>query len=306
MDDVIALLVDSQILMYIKVAMLALLSYDYFLSLAQEVAFVWSSDWSFVKVLYLVSRYSPFIDTILVVEGRLSADITIASCNSTMTFTTIFAAAGIALSDLILVARTYVVYQRSRKVLIVLVVSWIVLSIVNIATATFWTKSPSEVDPSSIISGIPLCLQRNITSHIGMINYVALLVFETIVAALTLWKVFTQQYFKFGFSWTSETTRNLVLTFYRDGLLFYMFILPITLGNALVLAFAPPELQVLEIPLRVMHSILCCRLVIHIREVAYMDREGCKDGLALQVPSPGDASAEYMTAQGNPSCRGSV
>ncbi|KAE9396197.1 hypothetical protein BT96DRAFT_117775 [Gymnopus androsaceus JB14] len=29
-----------------------------------------------------------------------------------------------------------------------------------------------------------------------LINYVALLIFETIVAALTLWKVFTQQYFK--------------------------------------------------------------------------------------------------------------
>jgi len=281
--DSITFLVDSEIAMYIKVGMLTLLSYDYFLSFAQEVAYIWSSEWTFVKVLYFISRYSPFIDTILLVEGRLNPHTTIAACNRTMAFTTIFADAGIGTSDLILVVRTYVVYERSRKVLVALVMSWIFVAVLNIAAVVDWTNTPSEL-PSSIIPGTPLCLQHDITSHIGLINYVSLVGFETMVVALTLWQVIRKQYYKFGFAWTSEATRNMLVIFYRDGLLFYMFILPITLGSALELAFAPPELQVLSTPLRVLHSILCCRLVIHIREVAYQDKDeelGSPDNLGV-------------------------
>jgi len=188
-----------------------------------------------------------------------------------MTFTTIFTVVGIGISDLILVFRTYVMYRRSRKVLIVLVTAWIVLAIGNVASVLYYAKSPSDIDSISIIPGIPLCLQRDITSRTSLINYVSLLLFETMVVAMTLWQAFGQQYIMYGLSWTSAATQNMTLIFYRDGLLFSMLVLPTTLGNTLELAFGPSDLQILATPLRVLHSILCCRLVIHIREVAFND-----------------------------------
>lgn len=38
--------------------------YDYFLTLGMEVEFVWSSKWGFMKVLYLLQRYLPFLDSV--------------------------------------------------------------------------------------------------------------------------------------------------------------------------------------------------------------------------------------------------
>lgn len=38
--------------------------YDYLLTLGMEVDLVWSSKWTFMKVLYLAQRYLPFVDAV--------------------------------------------------------------------------------------------------------------------------------------------------------------------------------------------------------------------------------------------------
>ena len=42
-----------------------LLVYDCSLTLGMEIEFVWSSSWGFMKVLYIVQRYLPFWDTVI-------------------------------------------------------------------------------------------------------------------------------------------------------------------------------------------------------------------------------------------------
>ncbi|KAJ4464962.1 hypothetical protein C8R41DRAFT_859015 [Lentinula lateritia] len=258
-------LVNSQIVAYSKVAMLMLLTYDYLLSLAQEVAYVWYSKWGIVDVLYLFSRYSPFIDTILAVEERLNSGNSIASCNRTTTFNTIFAGCGVGISDLILILRTFVMYQNSRKVLAILVLSWVIIGVINVVYTLRWAKSFSNA--SSLLSETPqglspcFIVEENKT---GLVTYISLLVAETVVVALTI----LQELKNYSKCKLFTNDESITTTFYRDGILFYIFILPMTLGNVLVLSFAPPELQILETPLRVMHSILCCRLVVHVRQVA--------------------------------------
>lgn len=44
------------------VAGVAMFLYDYFLTIGMEVDLVWSSKWGFMKVLYLLQRYLPFVD----------------------------------------------------------------------------------------------------------------------------------------------------------------------------------------------------------------------------------------------------
>ena len=36
--------------------------YDYFVTFQREVELVWPSKWNSMKVLFIVSRYSPFLD----------------------------------------------------------------------------------------------------------------------------------------------------------------------------------------------------------------------------------------------------
>jgi len=273
---VISILVDSQIVIYTQVAMLTLLAYDYIISLPQEVSYMWFSNWSWIKILYLFSRYSPFLDTTLAIEEKLNPHNSLASCNRTMTFNTIFFGLGIGISDLILLIRTYAMYQKSRKVLLFLVLLWVVLAAVNLLAATKWTGSFSDSELIEL-PGIPSCFLAGENKD-GLINYISLLVGETAVVALTIWKGLRDyHYCKYGFP---RATQSVVKTFYLDGISFYMCILPITLGSVLVLEFAPPQLQILNTPLRVMHSILCCRLVIHVREVANPDDNRTAENLS--------------------------
>ncbi|KAF9060513.1 hypothetical protein BDP27DRAFT_417298 [Rhodocollybia butyracea] len=112
-----------------------------------------------------------------------------------------------------------------------------------------------------------------------VIKYISLLVGETVVAALTLWQGFRASHYS-----NNEflgATQSVLVTFYRDGVLFYLCILPITLGNVLVIVYAPTQIRILETPLRVMHSISCCKLIIHVREVANPPDDQTQDLSAL-------------------------
>ncbi|KAF9068989.1 hypothetical protein BDP27DRAFT_1326248 [Rhodocollybia butyracea] len=235
-------LIDSQIVV----------TYDYILSLSQEVAYIWASNWGSVKALYFfrVKKLNPHISS--------------ASCHRTMTFNAIFANLGIGISDLILVIRTYALYQRSRKLLVILVITWAGVFVVNVLTASKWDTSDILAFSESItLLGGSSCFLIG-EDKTELVNYISLLLGETVVVALTLWRGFRESHTSYPRHGFFGATQSVLITFYRDGLMFYMCILPITLGNALVTVYAPVRVQ----PLRVIHSILCCKLIVHVREIA--------------------------------------
>ncbi|KAJ7208386.1 hypothetical protein C8J57DRAFT_1540684 [Mycena rebaudengoi] len=62
---------------------------------------------------------------------------------------------------------------------------------------------------------------------------------------------------------------HLVVSFYRDGVSFYLAMLGILIAVVVLQIVAHPPLQSIGIvPLRVIHSILACHLVIYVRVLA--------------------------------------
>ena len=49
--------------------MLSIQVYDYVLTIESEVKLVWYAQWNLTKLLFLVSRYSAFVDAILTTYG---------------------------------------------------------------------------------------------------------------------------------------------------------------------------------------------------------------------------------------------
>jgi len=197
-----------------------------------------------------------------------------------MTFNTVFTSLGIGISDLILIVRTYAMYQRSRTVLVILLVLWVAVLAVGVVAASRWSTSDTVAFSESItLSGGSSCFLIG-ENKAGVVSYISLLLAETVLVMFTVWNGFreSQNYPQHGFF---GATQSVLITFYRDGVLFYMSILPITLGNVLVTAYAPAQLQILETPLRVIHSILCCKLIIHVREVANLPDDQTRDLSAL-------------------------
>ncbi|KAF8996796.1 hypothetical protein BDQ17DRAFT_1249420, partial [Cyathus striatus] len=36
--------------------------YEYFITLDLEVKFVWNAPWTFIKIIYIMTRYLPFVE----------------------------------------------------------------------------------------------------------------------------------------------------------------------------------------------------------------------------------------------------
>ncbi|KAJ7482198.1 hypothetical protein B0H11DRAFT_2022038 [Mycena galericulata] len=213
MDSLPVVLSDLQVDSHVKAGFLALLAYDTLLQLSQEHLHIWKARWTLIKCLYLWTRYTPFISTIVAVVH--STQIYSSTCNTSM-FATIFSGFGIGITELILMVRTYTLYERSKKLLAFFFLMWFSSAGVAFWAVTKWTSSTKFSGSSSDMAGIDSCYfsdSRDI--GVGMVCYVSLLVGETIIVCLTLWKLCR----KFA-----DHKSGLLTSLYRDGVWFYLAI----------------------------------------------------------------------------------
>jgi len=69
-EEVVVILQSSRLSNYMTVASIMLLVYDYMLTLDSELLLIWSSRWNLVKALFLLVRYMPFIDMVLLIFSQ--------------------------------------------------------------------------------------------------------------------------------------------------------------------------------------------------------------------------------------------
>ncbi|KIK53138.1 hypothetical protein GYMLUDRAFT_49488 [Collybiopsis luxurians FD-317 M1] len=207
--EVINLVVDLQAVSYVSISFLTILFYDWIICLNWEITRIWHSKWSLVKVLYLYVRYAPFVSMIIAVEERLSS-----TCNL-LTFNTIFAGVAIGMADLILMLRTYSIYNKSRRILTILALIWIAISAVSVWVIIQFTSS-FQVLP---VTASQSCFLSYEKSPIGLVTYLGLLGGEIVVTLLTVWRTF-DSYLKSGFQWG-----QVLSLVYCEGLFFYFLII---------------------------------------------------------------------------------
>ncbi|KAJ7028971.1 hypothetical protein C8F04DRAFT_47265 [Mycena alexandri] len=257
---------DLQFVSRVDVGMLAALTYDTLLNVEQEYRLVWTSPWSPVKCLYLWARYSPFIDTALAVHIRTQLFVDPATCHVVTSFVRILAVLGTIVTELILTIRTYALYEKSLSLLTFLAVMWFAIGGVNIWALIEWTDSLRQVALSPANS-----CNLDSPTNIGIVCYVSLLVGETIVVLLTVWKGIRT----FWLSGSIYRHTQLMTTFYRDGIMFYLAIfLMLVIDIGLSLPARQGLKFVADFPLRVLQSVLSCHLVLHLRAVAAKNADG--------------------------------
>ncbi|KAJ7733411.1 hypothetical protein DFH07DRAFT_780632 [Mycena maculata] len=225
---------------YMDVASMTILLFDYFLSLNLEVSLIWGSKWSFTKILYMCSRYSPFIDVPVVLAYELTVNIN-NKMYPRLTNTLGGTFFGIATAEAILVLRTYALMGCSARALTILVVQYVSLEF--------------GLPPLSVIVGCHLVDG----SIILVVAFICALFNETVLMICTLWV---------GVKRFRHSHNPLIKTLYRDGISYFVLLFLISAGNLAVLIWGPIELvDLFNTFLRVMHSVLSTRIVLHVREV---------------------------------------
>ncbi|OCB88276.1 hypothetical protein A7U60_g4577 [Sanghuangporus baumii] len=262
-----------------EVASLALLTYDYVLTLRTEVELVWRSRWSFGSVLFLLTRYTTFAGSILKIIYSQRSDLFEKHLCGTLYRSSIYVMIGsVIMIEVIIVMRVYALWGRSRRMLVCLVgltsctiVSTLVVFFISQEDNT-WVENPIPRLGSCIF------LSLNVANSLRVYGvFIALMIFQFVLIVLTLWKGIAQ--------WRLMNRRShLLKIFYRDGIFYFV---SLSLANCLNIVYSKDAIIYLIEPQRVVQSILATRMIINLREAHMINR---------QEGTPADTLASFVQA----------
>ncbi|KAI0690664.1 hypothetical protein C8T65DRAFT_97129 [Cerioporus squamosus] len=240
------------------VASMVLLLSEILHGLDDEIAYLWPSRFSLIKFMYMVNRYSPLIDTTLELTTML-VTTNPTSCSVQYQITTYVYAAGAFFSEFILIGRTLALYNFDRRIVCLMSLLSLGVVVSSLVTGDRFLdriQYPSE-DVLKIIGCVP-----SIEDRPGWVFYCGILVSETVVVILTVYK-------RWQTSFRHASRSILVNTMYRDGTLYYFVMLSVSITNLCFMLVAPEAVSsIMQFPLRIVHSTLCARVLINLRKVA--------------------------------------
>ncbi|KAJ3930871.1 MAG: hypothetical protein NXY57DRAFT_1010136 [Lentinula lateritia] len=152
---------------------------------------------------------------------------------------------GIALSEIILMLRTYAVWGRKRSMLLFLIV--LTVAVFIIPTIVFTALAVNSLQ-FAVFQGCHLTAANDII----YLAFCLLTAYESILAALV-----TVQAYKH----LRQTRSPWVTKLYKDGFIFYFSLLVLSCANIISALIAPELGPWLEGPQRVVHSVLCNRVL---------------------------------------------
>jgi len=243
---------------YFNVTSAVVLVFDTLDNFADEVELIWCQRWSVGKALYIASRYLAFIDLSLMLLYLFESRLDPRACHRLYEATTYFALIGACIAETVLLIRVYAIWKHSLRILVFLScmsLSLFLASILNFAINNNITKLPFIPSPVPII--IP-CFPLSV--HIrAIVDFGCLVLLDLTVLILTAWGGFRH--------WKEGASSPLIITFYRDGVLYYVCLFPVSFANMILFSVGDPQQQgyLLQLQL-VLHSVLSARIILNLRK----------------------------------------
>jgi len=236
--------------------------YDHLLTLGPEIELFWSAPWSLGKFLFFATKYFAFADGPLLIYSHVApASTSPFICTLLYKISGVLIIWGIFLAELILVFRTWAFWNRDRRLAIGLL-AFLTLLGLPAAIFTYVGLDPVEFGPSPSPE-VEGCWLTKKPQTIIFIEYILIVIFESVILALTVYK--GMQQFRYGSS-------NLAVTLFRDGVIFYLYLIGFSLLNMVVLVIGPQPGPSLILMQRILHSILTARILLNLREAAARHR----------------------------------
>jgi hypothetical protein len=175
-------------LSYFVVAACVGVMYDWALTFGQEVELIWMQPWSLMTVLYLSVRYLGLINAVLDMQSGLPTILlTDTECFISYLVRNWIGVLVFALLWAIIIVRLYAMYQRSRTILIFLIVASLAVNIFNaVAVVLTTTQSSGE---ELVLSGTYQCSISSGDNIITLdsISWILGTVWEVLTLSLAVW-----------------------------------------------------------------------------------------------------------------------
>ncbi|KAG1790200.1 uncharacterized protein HD556DRAFT_1393246 [Suillus plorans] len=159
--------------------------YDYIITFDDELAYLRKSTWGKVKILYLMCRYLPFVllaaDTYQVLQPALP----LSQCQTYFQINSWLEGITLVAAEWMFILRTYAIWGRSKRILIILLGSFFAILIPVIYILTSFGNSVTISEPP--IPNITSCYNVE-ESRIIVVAYVLLVIAEFEILSFTLYR----------------------------------------------------------------------------------------------------------------------
>ncbi|TFK94561.1 hypothetical protein K466DRAFT_593401 [Polyporus arcularius HHB13444] len=268
-----------------------ILYYDYALTVASEIEWYWSPpSFSLSSCLFALIRYYGLLGPIPVFFEYFPVDISEAvsavhfaidantlnqalqMCRKLQLYHQTYAIISQVIVGFYLVLRTYALYNRSKRVLVVLLVSYIggvIQGLVTILT------SPSVLTNNTSLGfntpgGCNLALTNEQGVHLAL-TWSAMLWYDSCIIALTFWKAVQVR---------RDVAGGLLAVILRDGTLYYAILVAVTVASILTFLLTPsnsPLKGTATTLTNVLSVTLTCRLMLNLRDPSLLTRRHVDD-----------------------------
>jgi len=213
-------------------ASLAFLVYDHVLTLDAEIEFVWRRAWSFGKVMFIFNRYFglavlAFNSIVHFYHSPTHSQF----CEIFRAWTGIAVMLAVMSAEVILMARIYAVYDRSKRVLIIMAVLFAV-NIMSSAMIIFLSPPGGTRSPPKALPG---CFVVDQAASF-FICWIPAFTFETILFSMMLYR-----------GWgtlTGKLSSPLMNVVIRDSIVYFIIIFAALFANCLTWALSPQTFNV--------------------------------------------------------------
>ncbi|KZP25083.1 hypothetical protein FIBSPDRAFT_929384 [Athelia psychrophila] len=198
-DNSVSSLLRAQNIIYFDVFSACILVYDYILTFNSEVTLIWGEPWKSLKVLFLLSRYLPFADTILFFLYY--------SASSQSECRALTLGLGSAcIIEYIFAVRTWTMWGFDRKVGVVLVTTYLASWLPSIVIIVLSMGRAKYLPPTPLAYG---CNEASASSMLLHVVSGMLIVYWLVLIGLMVAKG--------GSPWKSLFREDLFSILYRDG-----------------------------------------------------------------------------------------
>ncbi|KAJ8468769.1 hypothetical protein ONZ45_g17122 [Pleurotus djamor] len=112
-------------------------AYDHILTLNEETRFVWTASWGIGKLLYFLTRYSPYVNTVVSIWAYLGpSPMPDRLCNTLIKIDGWACVVGLLIAETIMVLRVWAMWNQSRKcgcLLLVLAATFVIIGCIMFA-----------------------------------------------------------------------------------------------------------------------------------------------------------------------------
>ncbi|KAF9254445.1 hypothetical protein L218DRAFT_968146 [Marasmius fiardii PR-910] len=208
-----------------------LIIFDHLITLGDEIELIWGSSWSPGKLLFLINRYYTFASVIVNNYAVFASSHSNSFCLRFFQWQGWTGLIACLISESILQMRLYALYSLNRKVLIMMVGTFLLTSATAAAIMGIVLSKLTAIS-MTLRPGLSVCVPLTISSEFYSF-WIPILTFETVLCCLALFRGY--QTFRTSGS-PFQSGRKLVGMLIRDSVVYFLIMFAIYLINLLVFA----------------------------------------------------------------------